>query len=70
MDLDGAAVDDQFSIFDLHGSLEPPVGGVILEQVGLYVMEVQHIITVMQNLLSGLSLPTSDMYRKMIANGH
>ena len=35
-DLDSVAVDDQLPVLDFHGSLEPPVGGIILEQVGLH----------------------------------
>ena len=35
-DLNDVAIDDQLPILDFHGSLEPPVGRVILEQVSLH----------------------------------
>ena len=36
-DFNGASIDDQLSILGLHFALEPSMGGVILEQVGLHV---------------------------------
>ena len=38
-DFNGVAIDDQLSVLSLYFTLEPSMGGVILEQVGLWQTE-------------------------------